>query len=244
LETQEVNLDRAEAQRLPGAKPGRYVQTTVSDTGVGMDAETASRVFEPFFTTKETGKGTGLGLSSVYGIVKRHQGFIYCHSRRGEGASFRILLPALEETRRPSRPPAEAAEAEGPASGGGTILLVDDEETLRTVGSRLLESAGYRVLTAASGEEAVELYRREGSGVDLVLMDLNMPGMGGRQAMDEIAALDPRAKVLVTTGYSDQPQVRDAASATGGGYLAKPFRRSELLSAVRRVLDGGPSRTS
>jgi len=216
---------------------GQYVALSVSDTGHGMDRQTIERIFEPFFTTKPKGKGTGLGLATVYGIVLGHGGHIDCHSELGQGTTFTVFFPALQ-----SQPPlAVAADAPALAVVGGRerILLVDDEAAIRDVTARMLESAGYQVRAVASGELAIEAYRQDEAGFELVLMDMSMPGMGGRKAMLAIMAGDPAARVLIASGYAADGQVQAALEGGAVGYVAKPFRRTELLAAVRAALEGG-----
>ena len=161
-------------------RPGKYVLLRVSDTGHGMDKETLDHIFEPFFTTKEAGKGTGLGLAMVYGIVTQHGGQIRCYSEPGHGTTFKIYLPALVA----EKEPLETATREAmPRGGTETILLVDDEEFVRDLGKRILERSGYTVLTAANGKEALDLYKRERGNISLVILDLIMPEMGGKQCL-------------------------------------------------------------
>jgi PAS domain S-box-containing protein len=236
IATANITLDAGQSQILPEAGPGDYVMLSVSDTGHGMDKATAGRIFDPFYTTKEVGKGTGLGLATAYGAVNGHGGHIQCMSQPGQGTTFAVYLPALPAgtvaAAEPGQPP------ESPARGHETILLVDDEQALRTFGALTLEHHGYQVLTAASGEEALELYRRKQGRVDLVLMDLGMPGMGGHKALRAILELDPRARVVIASGYSADLQVKDALAAGASGYVAKPFRGADLLAQVRQALDG------
>ncbi|MBI4797724.1 MAG: PAS domain S-box protein [Desulfarculus sp.] len=217
---------------------GDWVMLTVRDSGQGIAPEDLPRIFDPFFTTKEVGKGTGLGLSMVHGIVKAHGGHIESLSQLGQGTAITIYLPGLGvEAAEPG------LEGQTPELAGGreTILLVDDEEALCAMGARLLSAAGYRVLVAQSGEEALERYWQQGRGIDLFIMDLGMPGMGGHKALKAILALDPLAKVVIASGYSATDQVRAALESGGVGYVAKPFRRSDLLGTVRQALDRGPS---
>jgi len=236
IETANLSLDQGYAASHPGASPGEYVLITVSDTGMGMDADTLKHIFEPFFTTKEIGKGTGLGLASVYGVVKGHHGHITCSSQPGRGTAFKIYLPVLESAQ---PPPATREVTSGAVNGGReTVLLVDDEEALREVACRFLQGSGYRVITASSGEEALRLYRRMGEPPDLVILDLGMPGMGGFKAYQAILSLNPSAKVVITSGYSAYGQVKEVLESGRAGFVAKPFRREELLAMVRSVLDG------
>ncbi len=236
IESQRVMLDHDYCRRHLEVRPGAYVLLGVSDTGMGMDQATLEHIFEPFFTTKGVGAGTGLGLSSSFGIIKSHGGHIHCYSEPGAGSTFWIYLPVFQENAAvPGGEPPPPDEAI--LQGRETILLVDDEETLREFGQRTLESKGYRVLTAGNGEEALEIYRRRGAELDLVVLDLGMPGMGGHRALMEMLALNPRAKVIIASGYSAEGQVKVSLESGAAGYVAKPFRRVELLSTVRKLLD-------
>ncbi|MBN1614656.1 MAG: PAS domain S-box protein, partial [Deltaproteobacteria bacterium] len=199
--------------------PGDYVTLTVTDTGVGMDEQTRERIFEPFFTTKEMGRGTGLGLSSVYGIVKGHGGFINVFSEKGKGTTFHIHLPVTE--RKANR---SATIAEELYRGSGTILLVDDEESIRKVCRDILEMLGYRVLVAGNGDEALEQYQANRNEIDLVLMDMIMPGLGGGDVFDLLKAINPNIKVILTTGYSVNGSVPSLLERGCKGYIQKPFK--------------------
>ncbi|MEW5911570.1 MAG: MASE3 domain-containing protein [Thermodesulfobacteriota bacterium] len=236
LETQAVFLDDDYSGQHMEVQPGLYVLLSVSDTGHGMDENTRRHIFEPFFTTKDTGKGTGLGLPSAYGIIKSHGGHIHCYSEPGSGTTFKIYLPVLAEYVSSLEAETDALDEAG-LSGSETILLVDDEEALRQAGTQTLQRHGYRVLTASSGEEALAAYRQQGGSLDLAIMDLSMPGMGGRKCLQEILSLNPRAKVIIASGYSANGQVKSSLESGAVDYLAKPFRRADLLSTVRRALD-------
>ena len=183
-----------------GAKPGPFSLLTVSDTGCGMDTETVEHIFEPFYTTKEKGRGTGLGLSMAYGIIKNHGGYIMCYSEPGEGTTFKIYLPV--ERKKNNKEPEMAEEVPMPKGGSETILLVDDEEPLRDLGEQMLKRFGYRVLTAPDGETALEIYRQKGKAISLVILDIIMPGMGGRRCLEELLRIDPAARIVVSSGYS------------------------------------------
>ena len=215
--------------------PGNYVRLTVSDTGQGMDKETVEHIFEPFYTTKEIGKGTGLGLASVYGIVKSHSGFISCYSDALQGTSFVVHLPALEnvdiigEEEGMSLPP--------PRGGTETVLIVDDESPIRDFASKSLTKYGYTTLTAASGEEALEVYFDATNRIGLVIIDIGMPGMGGYKCLGEILKKDPSAKILIASGYSINGQVKEALEHGAAGYVGKPYQLSTLLAKVRAILD-------
>ncbi len=235
IETQNVTLGQDYCARNPEMLPGRYVLLMFSDTGQGMDLATREKVFDPFFTTKEVGKGTGLGLSMVYGIVKGHRGHIFCYSEPGLGTIFKIYLPSHQAE--PQAATAQEAPDEEMLRGCEVILLVDDEEPLRQLGSRLLEGMGYQVRTAQSGEEALEVFKQMRPRPDLVVMDLGMPGMGGKKCLERLLALEPDQKVVIASGYSVTGQVQEALRAGGRAYVSKPFRRLELLGRVREVLD-------
>ncbi len=199
IETANVELDKAYCAIDPELSPGAYVLLAVSDTGQGMDKETLSHIFEPFFTTKEKGKGTGLGLATVYGIVKQHNGRITCYSEIEHGTTFEIYLPAIQADKAP-----ETQTEAGPIQRGTeTILLVDDEETIRNLGTRLLNKFGYKVVTANDGKEALEIYQRECNSISLIILDLIMPVMDGKKCLAEILRVNPNAKVVLASGHSE-----------------------------------------
>jgi CheY-like chemotaxis protein len=235
IETRHVFLDKAYCETHLGAKPGEYVVLMVSDTGQGMDRATIEHIFEPFFTTKGIGQGTGLGLAMVYGIVKSHNGYILCYSEPGHGTTFKIYLPTIEEGPEVQR----EREMGLPPGGTETILLVDDEEPVRDLGRQMLEIAGYRVLVASDGEEAVAIYIDRMEEVDLVILDLIMPGMGGKACLETLVRLNPRVKVLIASGYSVNGQPEEALRSGARGFVDKPYELRYLLSRVRGVLDEG-----
>jgi len=236
IETKNQDLDEEYCQGHLEAHSGAYVVLQVSDSGHGMDETTRRRIFDPFFTTKQTGKGTGLGLSSVFGIVKGHGGLIYCYSEPGQGTIFKIYLPAheTEGTRGPSSP----AESGVFSGRGETVLLVDDEETLLDLGKQILMGAGYKVIKAVNGEEALAIHRSRGPEIDLVILDLNMPGMGGHRCLLELMARDPGLKILIASGYSVNGAATKSLQAGAAGFISKPYRKDELFKSIRRVLDG------
>ena len=211
-----------------------WVLLSVTDTGHGMDKDTLEQIFEPFFSTKAPGKGTGLGLSMVHGIVKNHDGRITCRSIPGKGTSFRIYLPAVE----PSREKKPVEEKKGDLRGNETILLVDDEEAVRQSCKEGLERAGYTVLTASGGEKALDVYRQKQLNIHLVLLDLIMPGMGGISCLYELLQTDPGVKVVIISGYSPDEETMEVIEACTNGYLRKPYTGDQLLSTVRKALDG------
>lgn len=214
---------------------GEYLLITVSDTGQGMTKEVLERVFEPFFTTKGVGQGTGLGLASVYGIVRSHEGYITCASEPGSGTTFEIILPALATDQMPEE--IDRPDTRPLGGRGEEILLVDDEEAIRDIGRDLLTESGYRVLTAESGEQALALYTDRLNDIELVILDLSMPGMGGRRCLTELLRIDPRARVIIASGYSRDGQVDPLLTSGAAGFLAKPFKFNELLKTVREALD-------
>ena len=236
IATANVYLDENMARSHLEADPGRYVMLRVSDTGQGMDRETAQRIFEPFFTTKGVGRGTGLGLSTVYGIVKSHGGRIFCESEPERGSVFTIYLPALEAAAADEAAGDPEADDDDP-SGRETVLVVDDETSILEIARDILEANGYTVLTATGGEEAVALYQAQKAAVDLVVLDLGMPGMGGHQCLKELLAIDPQARVVIASGYSPKGRARSALESGARGFISKPYRLKDLLRQVRRVLD-------
>ncbi len=234
LGTEKVEIDEHYArQHAGGVRPGPYAVLTVSDSGTGIDEPTRSRIFEPFFTTKGQGKGTGLGLSTVYGIVKQSEGFIWVYSEIGKGTTFKILLPRVAGDAEPAR----SAPNLKPTSGTETILLVEDNEGLREVATRFLEAAGYTVLPASSGEEALGLLERGGQVVHLMVTDVVMPGISGRSLAEQIAQTRPAMKVLYVSGYAADAIVRRGVLEGHAPFLTKPFAAAELCRKVREVLD-------
>lgn len=234
VRTSNQTLDQAFCQDHSEAKPGEYVRLQVSDSGCGMDSVTAAHIFDPFFTTKELGKGTGLGLSMVYGIVRTHGGFIIVDSRPEEGSTFSIYLPAAGGVAEEDSP---ASQAEAQPGGGESLLLVDDEPDILNSTREVLEHFGYKVRTATSGEEAVAAYEARPAYYDLVLLDLGMPGMGGAKALDKLRQLDPQVKVIVCSGYSSQGASLTASQGGAAAFVSKPYRTSDMLDAIRSVLD-------
>jgi len=239
IETSQAILDEESCRGRLDLRPGHFVVLTVSDTGHGMDEETLAKIFDPFFTRKETGQGTGLGLATAYGIVKTHGGHITCSSEPGKGATFRVYLPALAGEG--GLESGEAEEAAETLSGEEAILLVDDEESLRHIGRQVLANHGYSVRTADSGEAALEIFGRRGVEIDLVILDVNMPGMGGHRCLQALLELDPEVKVIIASGYSRDGSLREVVESGAAGFIGKPFTTREMLRTVRRVLDGDTS---
>ena len=234
LKTENVILD-ADFENIQPYKveTGKYVKITVSDTGSGFDDETKKRIFEPFFTTKEMGRGTGLGLASVYGIIKGHGGYINVHSRKDQGATFAVYLPAsAKEVRHEKAEPV----VETVAKGTGTILLIDDEEMIIKVGEELLQELGYSVIAARSGEEAVKLYNKNRDKIDLVVMDMIMPGMGGGETFDRLKAVNPDVKVLLSSGYSINGQASKILERGCDGFIQKPFDLNTLSHKINNIV--------
>lgn len=216
-------------------QPGPYVCLTVTDTGIGMDPDTKARAFEPFFTTKEKGKGTGLGLATVYGVVKQSGGYIDIESSPGMGTMFKIYLPRVDEE----------IQAQAPSSGGTsrtlagkeTILLVEDEESLRRLTCTTLELGGYRVLEAKDGVDALESSKRYDGPIDLLLTDIVMPGMGGRALAQELVRRRPGIRIVYMSGYTGQAVGAQGPIDPGSDFLAKPFTREVLTRRIRETLD-------
>ena len=237
IDTQNISLDQEFCKRYAEVKPGDYVLLSMADTGHGMEKETLEHIFDPFYTTKEVGKGTGLGLAIVYGIVKNHEGYVMCYSRPGSGTSFRIYLPSLEAATEHEEL-VESQESKSPAMGGDeTILLVDDEKFIRELGVDVLGQAGYTVLTASNGEQALEVYRRERAQIDLIILDLIMPGMGGSKCLEELLKIGSQTLVLIASGYSPDASTKGALETGAAGFINKPYDTKQLLELVRKILD-------
>lgn len=213
---------------------GNYIEFSVADTGCGMGKDVVQRIFEPFFTTKEAGKGTGLGLAVVHGIVKKHDGFIYCESKPDKGTTFKIIFPASTSGKPPQK--IEEQPQQSPY-GTETILFVDDEPNILEIGKETLNSYGYEVVTAENGEQALEVYNAQKDKISLVIMDLNMPGMGGKRCLIDLLSINNNVKVLITSGYSIPQQTKDLIKAGAAGFINKPYKPDELLLGIRRIID-------
>jgi CheY-like chemotaxis protein len=236
VDTELVEIADSYQQTHPEARTGSFVCLRASDTGCGMDAPTLDHIFEPFFTTKEIGKGTGLGLATVYGIVKQHEGWVEVTSQVGKGSTFKVFLPA-------SSAPVKALSPQVPVAdhvrgGQEMILVVEDEPVLRDLAQLILQDCGYRILLAGSGAEALQIWQSHGNSVDLVVTDVVMPGgMSGRELSNKLLALDPRIKIIFTSGYSMEESNTDFFRRGSTLFLQKPYTRISLTRAVREALD-------
>ena len=231
LETERIVLD--EVMVIPYAvKPGRYVKISVTDTGIGMDEKTKAQIFDPFFTTKKMGRGTGLGLATVYGIINGHKGMINVHSEPGHGTTFTIYLPASDkEVVKENVVPDKIVE------GTETILLTDDEKMVREVSAKMLEFMGYRVYAAGSGQEAIAIYMEKRDEIDLVILDMIMPGMSGGETFNRLREINSEINVLLSSGYSINGQAQEILDHGCKGFLQKPFHLEKLSRKLREMLD-------
>jgi len=233
IETANRDLDEKFCRFRPDAFPGAYVSLSVSDTGCGMDAETLEHVFEPF----NSGLRNELGLAVVYGIVKNHNGYVTCRSEPGQGTAFDLYFPVLEGVDKAETMEEEHREEQGLQRGTETILLVDDERPILNTACDILNQYGYRTVTAETGEKAVEIYQRDGEGIDMVILDVVMPGMGGHRCLEELLRINPNVKVVISTGYASVEGVRDMLGAGAFGIISKPYRLVDMLKKVRDILD-------
>ena len=231
LETANVILDEEYVKPF-FVKPGKYVKVSVTDTGIGMDEKTKARIFEPFFTTKELGRGTGLGLASAYGIINGHNGIINVASDQGYGTTFTIYMPASDKEFIK-----EEEVSDDLIRGEGTILLVDDEDVIIDVGKESLEVLGYDVLTAKSGQEAIEIFKTRNGKIDLVILDMIMPGMNGMEAFEILKSMNPKIKVIISSGYSMETHPAKMMGRGSSAFIQKPYGVTELSRKVREVLD-------
>ncbi len=237
IQTANREFDHAYTRDHPGSKVGSYVMLAIADSGTGMSAETLAHIFEPFFTTKKVGEGTGLGLATVYGVVKQSNGYIWVDSAPDKGSNFQIYLPrhldTLEVSAEKVRP-----ESRERSHGSEIILLVEDADPLRKLAQVFLESNGFRVLSAPSGEAALEIAVRHSGSFDLLLTDVVMPGMNGRVLAEQLSMRQPGLKVLFMSGYTDSFIAGHGVLQEGTNLLHKPFTEETLVSKVREVLDG------
>ena len=231
VRTENITIDKERITPYR-VKAGDYIKITISDTGVGMDEKTQRRIFDPFFTTREMGRGKGLGLASVYGIIKNHEGFINVVSKTGRGTQFEIYLPA-------SRQPATLREqpVEEFSSAQETVLLVDDEDMIIDVGRRMLEKLEYETLTASSGHEAIEIYKRRQKDISLVILDMVMPKISGGETFDRLKAINPAIKVILCSGYSIDGQASEILKRGCNAFIQKPFNLKTLSYHIRAVLN-------
>ena len=240
IQTANMEMDHAFTRDRPGSKVGSYVMLAITDSGTGMSPETIAHIFEPFFTTKKVGEGTGLGLATVYGVVKQSNGYIWVDSAPDKGSSFQIYLPRHSGTEQVSLAKPEVQSREKP-QGSGMILLVEDADPLRKLAQAFLESNGFRVLSAPSGEAALEIAARHPGNLDLLLTDVVMPGMNGRVLAEQLSMRQPGLKVLFMSGYTDSFIAGHGVLQEGTNLLHKPFTEEILVGKVREVLDGAKS---
>ena len=233
METTNVQLEKGQPPLPPDAPPGPYVALIVTDTGVGMDESVRARIFEPFFTTKEVGRGTGLGLATVYGIVQQSGGHIWVYSEPGVGTTFKIYFPALRsgEAGRRATP-----THVGMTPGSETILLTEDEAAVRFATRMILEQAGYRVIEAANGHLALDTFRQRSREIDLVVTDMIMPGMNGRELADQLREIRPDIRVLFTSGYTDDTVFRQSLVEPGSHFIQKPYTPQALTAQLDELL--------
>ncbi|MGD8563580.1 MAG: response regulator, partial [Desulfarculaceae bacterium] len=237
LKTENISLSEEECKDQIHLNPGDYAVLTVSDNGHGMNQETVKKIFDPFFTTKEVGAGTGLGLSTAYGVVKSHRGHITCQSQSQKGTSFQVFLPALPPDYQASHLDTQPPHIDTVPGGRELVLLVDDDQAIRDIGSQILGEFGYEVKTAADGEEAVEIYSQDPEGIAIVILDISMPGMGGQRCLKHLLDINPEAKIIIASGYAPDGLLEETLSSGAAGFVAKPFRAMEMLTKVREVLD-------
>jgi signal transduction histidine kinase/ActR/RegA family two-component response regulator len=242
IETSNAVFDEDYCEGRPGFKPGQYVMVAVSDNGVGMDRETQKRLFEPFFTTKEEGKGTGLGLATVYGIVKQNRGFVNVYSEPGQGTTIKIYLPRESVLSVEHHLPAVRQSS---LRGDETVLIVEDEQAVLELGKEMLEPLGYSILTASEPAAALDIARRQTKPIDILVTDVVMPGMNGRELSKQLEVIYPNLKTLFMSGYTANVIAHHGILDDGVHLLSKPFSKSELASSLRSILDGqSPARGS
>ena len=234
LQTENIEISALNEDYPDSQSPGAYVRISVTDTGIGMDEKTKERIFDPFFTTKDRGRGTGLGLASAYGIIKNHGGFITVYSEKGQGTTFNIYLPrSIKESVKEKKEPAQQH-----SHGTETVLIVDDEELNIKVTKLILQRLGYDVITAGGGKEAVEIFSNQDNKIDLVILDMVMPDMGGGETYEILKEIRPSVKCILASGYSINGQAANIMKKGMEAFIQKPFTMSELADVVRKVLDG------
>ncbi|NTW07602.1 MAG: PAS domain S-box protein, partial [Syntrophaceae bacterium] len=215
--------------------PGSYTQLSVNDTGCGIEEEVIQHIFEPFFTTKGPGKGTGLGLAVVYGVVKSHNGIICCESELKKGTTFHILFPALVDKK--AQKVIEPPQRKQLPTGTETILLVDDERSILDICEDVLTLYGYKIMRAENGEQAVKIYQAEQNKIQMVVLDLIMPGRGGKKCLEDLVSINPRARILMSSGYSTPQQIEELMKIGAAGFISKPYHPEDLLLTVRKIID-------
>ncbi|MBW2741090.1 MAG: response regulator [Deltaproteobacteria bacterium] len=235
IETDNADLDKNYFREhdIKGEKPGHYVMLAVSDTGSGMDKKTREHIFDPFFTTKGVGKGTGLGLSTVYGIIKQNNGFVWVYSEPGQGSTFKVYLPKVKGDAEPEEKKQSPVEDLG---GSETVLIVEDDDSLRNFAQEVLQSYGYRILVAENGEDALRVSKEYESPIHLLLTDVVMPKMGGKKLAERLQPLYPQMKVIYMSGYTDNAIVHHGVLEPGLNFLEKPFTPEGLARKVRKAL--------
>jgi len=233
VKTENVSLRKDDAIGF-GAEPGNYVKVSITDTGIGMDEDTQAKIFDPFFTTKEMGRGTGLGLASAFGIIKNHGGIIKVYSEVGQGTSLHIYLPVSKEPILRE----DIKKEDIMMAGSGTILIVDDEEMILDVAEGILKSLGYQVLLAKDGVEAIDIYKQRGDDIELVILDIIMPGLGGGEIYDRLKAINPGIKVLLSSGYSMDGTAKEILNRGCNGFIQKPFNVRDLSIKLREIIQG------
>ncbi|MBW2083809.1 MAG: response regulator [Deltaproteobacteria bacterium] len=236
IRTQETFLDDDYCKSHAGARPGKYILLTVTDTGQGMDEATLDHIFEPFYTTKGRGKGTGLGLAMVYGIVKGHGGYIGCYSKPGEGTSFEIYLPVIEQNDLIINQ--EEKSRDWVRMGRGEkVLVIDDDQAILDIVEKALSKFGYVVLRATDGRQGLQVYTEVGNIIDVVIVDYMMPEIDGIETLKEIRKIDPRAKIILASGYPLTKVHEGVIRDNVRGFLTKPFNIEEMLRQIRQVID-------
>jgi CheY-like chemotaxis protein len=240
VETSNVELDEGYCARHPYVRPGRYVLLAVSDTGCGMTEEVKTHIFEPFFTTKPKGSGTGLGLATTYGVVKQSGGSIEVYSEVGKGTTVKIYLPLVEESAREAKEEPHGINLSG---GSETVLLVEDEEVVRDISAAILRKLGYRVLQASNGMQAIGMAREYAHRIDLLMTDVVMPGMNGRELSERLLDIHPETKVLFASGYTEDAIVQHGVLEEGVSFIGKPYSPPALAKKIRDVLETGATVT-
>jgi len=235
VETGNTVFDEPYTQEHFDLDPGPYVMLAVSDTGVGMDRPTREHVFEPFFTTKEPGKGTGLGLATIYGIVRQARGHVWLYSEPGHGSAFKLYFPRVD-----AEPREESTRSRQLPAGGGAVLLVEDDATVRDMTTQLLERAGYRVTAVEDGQRALETFAQLAGRIDALVTDVIMPGMTGLALAEQILDMDPSVRVVLLSGYTAETLDLTRLMERGATFVAKPITARQLVAAIQ----GGPAATA